>query len=179
MKKLALVALGVAFGSLAFGQNLLTNPGFETGDYTGWTIDSQSIYMAVNTVDPHSGSYALQIGATTADGDQIHQTVADTSGANYVVSFWAVNVDAGSGEDAVHVSYDGNTLYNADPGGAYAQFSFNVVGTGSDTVTIAGWNSPSYSYVDDVSMAAPVPEPASMAALGIGVLALIRRKRRS
>jgi hypothetical protein len=69
MKKLPLL-LGLAFmvgGVSTADANLFTNPGFETGDLTGWTIthtdNGQTLWQNVDVIDidgggPHGDSYA-------------------------------------------------------------------------------------------------------------------------
>ncbi|GEM_PF-1127722 len=52
------------------GWNVLTNPGFETGDATGWRTDG-----AVTTEDPHSGAHALGVPARAQDGVILTQDV--------------------------------------------------------------------------------------------------------
>lgn len=60
-------------------------------------------------------------------------------------------------------------------------FTSNAI-TDADFITLSGQdpNSTSMAYFDNyyVGNAAPVPEPASIAALGLGALALIRKKRK-
>src|SRR5215831_18084751 len=74
-KTALVIALVLLFGTSSVAQqNLLTNPGFETGDFTGWTMTQNSPNYGVNTngflitgTDPsfgpitvvtHSGNYA-------------------------------------------------------------------------------------------------------------------------
>ncbi len=177
MKKLIFAGLICAFGPAAFAQNLIQNGSFETGDTTDWTVNSLSVYSGVNTAQAEDGSYSLQLGALTQNADDIFQMVSDTAGATYTLSFWDIDTyQEGSAGD--ELLYNGNVLYNADPGSSWSQHTFTVTGTGSDKVEIAGWDSPAYMYVDNYSMVASTPEPASMALLGLGAFALLRRRRR-
>ena len=61
--------------------------------------------------------------------------------------------------------------------GVWTKYSFNVVGTGSDTIsfsfTVSNW----YSALDDVSVDSSAPEPASMALLAGGLMVLAFRLR--
>jgi len=189
MKKLALVALGVVCGSLAFGQELLTNPGFEANTFstgtapTGWTvIESGGISDYFSATTPvYDGAQSLALGAfgTPFEDDSFYQNIATTVGQQYTFSLWMYG-DGTPGE--VTMTFAGTVLYQTEPTiGSWTQQSFTVTATSTTSqVMIGGDNSPAYNYVDDASFqAVAAPEPASMAALGIGVLALIRRKRRS
>ncbi|HEX4702689.1 MAG TPA: hypothetical protein VH352_11220, partial [Pseudonocardiaceae bacterium] len=52
----------------AANTNLITNPGFETGDLTGWATVTGT--ASIVSSGAHSGTYAAQLGATTAtNGD--------------------------------------------------------------------------------------------------------------
>ncbi len=181
MKKLLFVGLATVFATAAFGQ-LVVNGDFETGDFTGWTIDAQSAYMSVTTLYAHSPTHSEQTGALTADGDAMHQIITDTSGQSYTLSFWAFQTGGGAGSSDVHFEWNGTDTFNGQvntgsSNAAFTQYTANVVGTGSDRLDVLAWNSPAFNYIDDISLTA-APEPASMAALGIGLLAFLRRRRK-
>jgi hypothetical protein len=52
----AAAALSIAHPAKA---NLVTNGGFETGDFTGWTV-SGSAAVGVDFVPPHSGAFKIK-----------------------------------------------------------------------------------------------------------------------
>ena len=64
-------------------QNLLTNPGFETGDKTGWegvgTVQSAVV---------HSGANAIALTGDPLSWPGVHQTVAITEGNSYRFTSW-------------------------------------------------------------------------------------------
>jgi len=51
--------------SRAHAASLVTNGGFETGDFTGWTVAGDGI--AIDAVFPNTGNYDAVFGATTTD----------------------------------------------------------------------------------------------------------------
>ena len=65
----------------------ITNGGFETGSLSGWAATGAS--TGVTTSGPHSGTYAAQLGASTAtNGDSsVSQTFAVPTGGTQL-SFW-------------------------------------------------------------------------------------------
>jgi|WetSurMetagenome_2_1015567.scaffolds.fasta_scaffold103707_3 hypothetical protein len=40
--------------------NAITNPGFETGDFTGWSKDNFYVHT-ITTEEKHSGTYSLKM----------------------------------------------------------------------------------------------------------------------
>ena len=195
--KTLLVAVAVAacltvYAPLSFaGTNLVTNGSFETADFTGWTeggnfefsqVVSGPFYTYSGAED---GEFYATFGPVGADGS-ISQTIADSAGTHYTLSFWL----AGAGDDPSDFSamWNGTTLVSlTDPntGSVWQQYSFNVTGTGSDTITFNFRDDPAYIALDNVSLSASttttgtVPEPSSLLLLGSGVLgvgAMIRRK---
>lgn len=57
---LALLVLAAAPAISA--PNLIVNPGFETGDFTGWSGDIDNYEVANVTAYVHSGDYAATTG---------------------------------------------------------------------------------------------------------------------
>ncbi len=88
MKKIFTLLSVVALGISANAQNLLTNPGFESG-LAPWAAGTTSSYTAptISTTDVHSGSNAAgytSVGATTG----FYQNVPVVTGKTYVITFW-------------------------------------------------------------------------------------------
>ncbi len=188
---LVIVALAVCVASApaTFAQNLITNGGFETGDFTGWTTggnfeDTEVVSGAFyDYTAAQSGSFYAVMGPVGSDGT-ISQTLADVAGAQYTVSFWFASV--GDNPSDFSASWDGTqllSLTNPNTGAAWSQYTYQVTGTGSDTLTFAFRDDPGYMSLDNVSVTEnsgqSVPEPSSLLMLGTGVLGLggvVRRK---
>jgi hypothetical protein len=164
--------------------DLIANGGFETGDFTGWTVVLDVTYPASITTLPayvHSGTYAAQV-AGSASYNELSQTVSTTPGQYYALSFWLNTITTGNDFRAL---WDGNAVLtgNITPQG-YVQYSYVVGGTGSDTVEFDGRNVPGWFYLDDVSLTPTnaVPEPSGVVALlglcGMGLLGMAWRRRR-
>ena len=175
--------------------NLIVNPGFEADGPsasvrvpTGWTSDAaydlhpSFNFVTNNPVFVYEGNRALSISNFETDPTpHLSQSFADVSGAHYQVTFFATSI-FGAATSFLEVSVGGsnNTLHGTLP--AYAPYSFDFVGTGSDTLSIGAVNSQGYYYVDGVSVdlaAVAVPEPATFTLLGLGLagIGFIRRKR--
>ena len=183
----AVVLLSAA--PMAFGQNLVTNGSFETADFTGWSSTGNFEFSGVT-----SGAFYVYTGAQdgdfysyfgpVSDPGGISQSFNTTAGQQYVFSFWLAAV--GDDPSSVTVMWDGNTLLNqSDPntGGNWQLFSYDVIGTGHDTISFSFRDDPAYIALDNVSVApsggGSVPEPSSFLLMGTGVLGLagfLRRK---
>lgn len=81
--------------------NLVSNCGFETGDFTGWTQFGDTTFDGVLTgdtyvipnVSPNSGLYMANFGSTTNSG--ISQSISTTPGTLYDISFYLENDGCG------------------------------------------------------------------------------------
>ena len=107
-------AFSVAYPAKA---NLITNGGFETGDFTGWTLINGIIGSNCNVVgtvlgfSPHSGNFQ----ATFAPGSGnvgISQTLTTTPSTIYTVDFWAANPSQLSFGGLLSVNWGGSTVFS-------------------------------------------------------------------
>jgi hypothetical protein len=172
--------------------NLVTNGGFETGNFNSWTIG----YAATNSDiavygAPHSGTYAAEFGQATEDYDSISQILTTQAESNYTLGFWLYNSPGSFATTAVNADFqalwDGVSVTNINGGdpidkSGYTYFSFDLTGTGNDTLLFEGYNAPSYYNLDDVSLTADTvdtPEPSSLLLLStglVGILVLLRKR---
>jgi Carbohydrate binding domain len=147
--------------------NLIVNPGFETGNFTGWTFNpGPTSGSGVDNSNPHSGTYAAVLDDTTGPPpiEELSQTVATTSGTFYDVSFWLSN-SASGGSRSFIASFAGTTIaLGGSPAFPYTEFAFSVQATGGSSVMdFRDFNNGGAWYLDDVSVtpARSVPDAAS------------------
>ncbi len=165
--------------TLQVGQNLVVNGGFETGDFTGWTlagdtvvgreiydevISSNSTYQAV-----HSGVYGAFLGDDKVA--TLSQPLATQPGHSYYLSLWLDNPQTGSGQ-SFSVNWNTNTAVaspvyalSSPPAFTWTNLTFILNATASNTVLqFAVQNTPNYFGMDDVSVT-PLPVPSIEAAV--------------
>jgi hypothetical protein len=189
-------------GSALAQANLVANPGFETGDFTGWTLTGETrpdhsfvsdpdTYPGWNEWLPHGGNSFAALGAIGSDL-VMSQTLATTPGQSYVFSFYLGSDGETPNEltalwnGSVVLSRTnepetpGHDLIHGPPANAYAGYSFTGVAIGpTTTIQFNSRNRDGWWALDDVSVT--LPEPSSLASLGAGILALAgcaRHRRR-
>lgn len=171
------VAQSVAF-DLRIGQSLVQNGGFESGDFTGWTLvgdtvvtsrrHGSTIYDAIESSASypsvvHSGSYGAFLGDNKVA--TLSQSLVTVPGQNYYLSFWLDNIATGSVEQFA-VLWNTNAsasnsvfAWTSPPAFTWTNLQFIVTATGTNTtLRFALENDPSYFGLDDVRVT-PVPTP--------------------
>ncbi len=71
---LALMGLFLGAASASQAQNLVVNPGFETGDTTGWVVTGSN--YSIDSGVGHTGLCAAAFGALAPDVDDVSQMLA-------------------------------------------------------------------------------------------------------
>jgi hypothetical protein len=155
------IASGLSVGAVGTAAsagmpNLVNNPDFETGDFSGWTQAGNTEFDVVDNSDPHGGSYAATLGPVGFLGS-LSQSLPTTPGQTYTLSFWLAHPYDDSTPNEFRVSIDGNTLSDGTNLGNfdYTQYSFNYTATNTQTTLRFDYQEdPAYFYLDDVSFQA-------------------------
>lgn len=139
--------------------NLVTNPGFESGNLSGWSCDPGD---SVVTSPVHSGSFALQMNPSGSTTGQCTQTISVQANTAYSLSAFV----------------NGPYAYLGVTGGAstwtisssYTQLTVNFTTASSQTsvtIFVHGWYAQGSVDVDDVALigpggpGTPTPTPTS------------------
>lgn len=180
-------ALLVACPVSAGAANLIKNGGFETGDFTSWSLldpDNESSVQTApfNGYAPHGGKYFAALA-----GDQSHsllsQTITDMPGQQLLLTFYLESDGLETNELTLDFGNSFSPEFSgiASTNGSYDRYSFTVTGSGSDTLTFDTVDFRTWLAVDDVSLTpiGSVPEPATWALMliGFGVIGAAMRRR--
>lgn len=198
---------GLLIGNSVFATNLILNPGFETGDTTGWSVLGASDGSAyVNVLSPNNGPSApgiydaymynvvpaanLALQQSTALGSATPGLVnysldlkVDSSLAGGVVfiHLWDINATGGvidQGPGLLGPYF--NTGWTTLTGSWTAPASVNHFEVEIDCTTGAASGSTESIEVDNVSLT-QVPEPATLSLAALGLLGVwtLRRSRKA
>jgi len=182
---MAMLAIGAQVGTASAS---LVNGGFETGDFTGWSVDSVNNWaMVINSGTQYAGNYEAQLGTYGTVGTLSHDAFATVAGQQYTVSFWLKNEDV-SANNVFQALWNGQAqnlspVLNANLASAYTLYQFTTTAAGtSSTIAFNFQNDPSVFGLDNVDVteaASPTPIPAAFWLLGSGLAGLAGIRRRN
>lgn len=157
--------------------NLVTNGGFETGDFSGWTaFVSGDLEVAPFA---HTGQFSARFGSRTVLANSIEQHVALVVGQQYQLDLWVHNL--GLGDDYLSASNLDTYGFVMDPVATSLEqwelvsHTFTYAASPNGLV-ILGYDALASFYVDDISITL-VPAPGVLALAGLGALGAVRRRR--
>ena len=180
-------AFSVAYPAKA---NLITNGGFETGDFSGWTVSATDNDMvvvgSVPLIPPHSGNFQALAGVGI---NSITQNVATTPGSFYVIRFWLAAKIFAAVDGAFSVSWGALSVTSGlTPPGIhpYTEFMFTVPALSPTTALEFQFSDPNITsntyYLDDISVnpaGVGVPDGGStVSLLGCALLGLVALRRK-
>ncbi|MGC2112519.1 MAG: PEP-CTERM sorting domain-containing protein [Candidatus Korobacteraceae bacterium] len=188
-----LVRILLAVAVIGFGTALLAqvqNGGFETGDFSGWTLSSDTTLVGVCSTNcpgiaPYDGTYAAYFGPV-GDTATLSQTIPTTPGTPYSLDFFLANPSGGT-PNYFNVTFGTASFSFTNFGAAFSwqEFSLTDTPTSSQTeISFTFQNDPAYWLLDDASVSSQgvAPEPGTFVLFGtglVGIAALVRRKLRS
>lgn len=146
----------------------ISNPGFETGNFTGWSTTGDATVVSNNQ---NSGSHAAYVGTASSYGE-IEQVVTGLSpNTSYTLSGW---VKCSGGKMFLRAKdFGGSNVMQSTTNTNYTQLSLNfTTGSSNTSMTIVGWSSSgtpdSHGFFDDFELTASSQTGARLASANPG-----------
>ena len=188
MKRILItLAFGAVLSTSSFAVNLLSNAGFESGGLGPWfqarDFGGPENWNVTGT-DFNSGAFS----ATDVGNKELRQDFAPTLTSLITeISVWIKNPDTQINFISFHYSdfTEGGQLVSARSASWEHYDVTSSLDAGKTLVGIGLWGylggsaAEDRSFYDDAVVNSSVPEPATMAVLGLGVAALLRRRRQA
>lgn len=171
-------AAGLGLVAGAAEANLVANGGFEAG-LSSWAVSGfqlQDYDYGIGDI-AHAGTQAFY-GGGVADPGYIHQSLTTVPGQDYRLSFWMFS--DGFAPNEFRLLVGGNVAYDAVdvPLQAFREVRLDFRAASNSTQLWLGFrNDSGFLRVDDIDVS-PVPEPATAALAGLGLMVLMTMRRR-
>jgi hypothetical protein len=183
--------VGVAAAALLFAvpaahADLVTNGGFEDGNFTGWALVGSTVDNGVTHAPyVHTGAWGAFLGQKSGLGT-LSQSIATTLNQDYAVAFWIETV-GNTSDNSISANFGNTTLLNATnfSTNGWVEYTGTLVATSASTsLQFSFFNSPGFFGLDDVCVGPgsqiscgtmqkgpAVPEPMTLGLVGSGLAA--------
>jgi hypothetical protein len=155
--------------TLVLGMASLSSAAFDLGDIDGlgYSVTGNTVTVTGTNVGGYLMSLAADDGSVLSNGIVAPEFTAVNDPGSFYYGEW-------TGASAANTSYVTGTIFTIDftPGASLLTFTYSGI-VGASEITIAGQAT---SLVDATMTLAAIPEPATMALLGLGGLFLRRKK---
>jgi hypothetical protein len=143
--------------TLSIGQNIVSNGGFETGNFDGWTLDATSTQVGSLSGLVYRGRYGAELGQPNNTPGYLSQTLPTTAGQTYLLSLWLHNPKNpyGATPNEFFVQWDGATICDIVdlPFDPWTNLQFVVTATSSNSLLqFVFEDEPYYLGLDDISV---------------------------
>ncbi len=169
--------------------NVVANCGFETGDFTSWTLTGNDVPGQLGTLygvegtdpfplpdgtAPDSGSFQAFFSDLNADPTTLSETLATSAGTQYMISFYLAQqlVGPGTVNNSLKVNFGSTSIENLTNVSVEGYTLYSGVATATSSSTVLSFqlgNDIGEFLLDDVAVA--TPEPASWFLVLMGVIA--------
>ena len=156
----------------------VVNGGFESGDFSGWTLTGDTGFSGVDALAARSGAFGAFFGPTAPGG--ISQSFATVANTAYVVSFSLSLVDS-SQPNSFSWTWNGaaqTPSFNNASRFSFTDFSTVVNATAASSMLAFTFLDPQSFWLLDTVSVAVVPEPPVTVLLGAGLLSLLAARTR-
>jgi hypothetical protein len=148
----------------------------------GFQLDTAAGGIGFNSIHADDYRYDGSIGFFNRTADAI-TTLTKIGGGLF--SLDSIDLDSLNGNNQVTVTFIGTLLNNSTISTSFSPNSPNglqtfTFGTAFDNVKSVSWSQdPNYHSFDNINVSAQVPEPGTVAMLGLGLLAFTAARRKS
>lgn len=169
--------------------NLVTNCGFETGDFTGWTLAGNQVPGQLNNlygvegvdpfdgISPNSGNFQAFFGTLDSNATTLSQDIVTTAGDFYTITFYVAQDTTPSSQygNELMASFGGASLANLSDVAVegYTEYTYGITAaSGASTLDLTFGNGLGEFLLDDVSVV-QTPEPSAWILMLTGLIGLI------